>query len=145
MLTTLIIFLVSLAIALVTSFFNDKVIEQYVKDKDIIIPYEREPALGTGNGIGGTLIQGQRYHLPTASYAYYNFFVILYLPIIPLGCYLAKEDGFEYINHKRSIRKYKVIGMLKWDILEVIYIYLSTYSITSAIVCFVILIFKLVS
>lgn len=145
MLTTLIIFLISLAIFAISFILSDKVIKSIVSDKDIIIPYQREPALGTGNGIGGTFIRGIRYHLQTASCAYYNFFVVFNIPIIPLGCYLAKEDGFEYINYKRSVQKYKIIGELKWNILEVINIYLYTYSVISAIICFIVLIIKLIS
>ena len=86
------------------------------------------------------------------TYATYRFFTILWLPIMPLSCVRVGENkktsfisnivhasaiaggGFSYSEPAEG---YDIYSMEKWNILEVLSIYLERYGITTTIICLV--------
>lgn len=123
------------------------------------------PILGTGNGIGLTLIgdyrpdgiiltknnkwirwetiSDQKLRAETIGFiqytvAKYHFFVIFELPIIPIGCYRVMDVDYKYENHHHSQYRYKIFGTEKWVLSEIIRIYIRGWgrvSIAIGIIC----------
>lgn len=77
----------------------------------------------TYNGIGIARI------LSFSSGLYYNFFVICWLPIVPLSCYSATDIGEEYGTHKKKYQKYVINRLEKIKLGEILAIYLIRWSI----------------
>lgn len=115
-------------------FFNLKVIGDKLIEPHRKWPYTKfqkcSPPLGTGNGIGFTLLNGGgRYDVNTNSTAWYLFFCFFFIPILPLGCYRASEVG----SRGKSMQ-YRIFGHEKWRFWEVLSIYLASYSWIGGIV-----------
>ena len=97
------------------------------------------PSLWVGNQMMGTVMFGQfeRESAPFGAYAMYNFFMLLWLPIIPLGCYLAEE------SYGRKGNSYRVYCELKFEGREVLDIYLQRWGIGLAIIGVIVMIANL--
>lgn len=105
-----------------------------VKLCDSDIRYKKcSPILGTGNGLGISLYGGARYDSKTGSEVYYQFVTIL-LPVLPIKCYLAKKTAFHRENHKKATTSYKIYGTVKWNIWEILFIYLFWYSFIGGVI-----------
>lgn len=89
------------------------------------------PLLGTGNGIGGVFIKGYRRAMGVGD-VYYNFLSFI-VPIIPIGCFLAEEGVYNYKSHHSSTQSYKVYGSVKWNLIELLSIYLRYVCILGGI------------
>ena len=82
--------------------------------------------LGTINGCGMKLYGGEnirRYQgEQPICHVYYHFFVLLFLPIIPLGCYVAEcvEDSFNYSS-------YNVGSDQEMNFMELLYVYVTSW------------------
>lgn len=82
--------------------------------------------LGTINGCGMKLYGGTNiiryYREQPLCHVYYHFFVLFFLPIIPLGCYVAEcvEDSF---NHS----SYKIGGDQEMNFMELLYVYVTSW------------------
>ena len=77
--------------------------------------------INSANGIGLQLLGSFR---PVGfTKVYYEFFTLI-VPIVPLGCFRVEE----YPNGNWRKKSYKIYGSEKWNFLEIMYIYLSTYS-----------------
>lgn len=98
------------------------------------------PSLWVGNQIMGAVMFGrfERESAPLGAYAMYNFFMLLWIPIIPLGCYLAEE------SYGRKGNSYRVYCALKFEGREVLDIYLQRWGIGLAIIGLIIMIANLV-
>lgn len=100
-----------------------------------------EMLLGTGNGIGFSLFDGfscQRYyngHPVMYCSIYYHFFVILYMPIIPLGCYDAYLVKRQHKTAIYQIRNKQVMN--KWEILYLYCLYWGFVLIVIGLIMFV--------
>ena len=106
---------------------------------------ETPPPLGTWNAIGITCLGKYRVFGNTqVSYV----FLSLFFPIIPIGCYRVTES-LSTTPHRdgpawKSSTRYKIFGSEKWNLLEVLHVYLSSYSIKILLLCafwFIILLF----
>lgn len=87
--------------------------------------------MGTVNGIG-LVLYGTDFRSHSAltsnhnfisSEVKYLFFTILYVPIIPLGCYRVDLTGYKRKNYKRTETSYYVYGTERWAFWEVISIF----------------------
>lgn len=96
--------------------------------------------MGTINGIGLTLYgmdfrshsdfaPGNRF---ISSEVKYLFFTILYIPLLPLGCYRVNLSGFQR-KYKGSVTSYNVYGTERWVLWELLYIYCVPCLVGSAI------------
>lgn len=101
-------------------------------------------SLGTGNSIGFSLLEGvnlNRYignrYVCSVSY---HFFVILYLPIIPLGCYNARCTG-----HARKGSSYLIGGKQKMNFWEILWIYTGYWSYSLVIIGIIFVIISLIA
>lgn len=61
-------------------------------------------------------------------YVGYCFFVVCFLPIIPLGCYAYKTISNTQVNWKKTTTTYRFYGKQKWNYLELIHIYIEHWS-----------------
>lgn len=93
--------------------------------------------LGTGNGIGFTLLgdfrvrtymKDNNYKNMTSSNVTYHFFTFFFLPILPFGCYRVIQTGYHRENHKRATTSYKILGSERWNLIEDLSIYISSYA-----------------
>lgn len=82
--------------------------------------------LGTGNSIGFSLIQGVNFHryyngIQVFAFIHYHFFVLLFLPIVPLGCYDARVVGRKHkattyqIKNKQEMNKWEVLWIYSFS------------------------------
>ena len=103
------------------------------------------PPLGTWNAIGITCLG--KYRILGETQVSYVFLSLLF-PIIPIGCYRVTE-GLSTTPHRdgpawKSSTQYKIYGSEKWNLLEVLHVYLSSYSIKILLLCaflFIVLLF----
>ena len=92
---------------------------------------EEELGVGTFNGIGMTLISwGEKF---------YCVFVLFLLPIIPLGCYNASVRSSFSLSYKNHQMNYTIRGRSKWDIFDVLMIYLTRWAIPIIIIVLVLI------
>ena len=103
------------------------------------------PELSTWNLIG-TTCQGS-YREVGGTHVSYVFFTFIF-PLIPFGCYRVKE-GPSINPHRdgavwKSSTSYSVYGSEKWNFLEVLHVYLSSWSIMMLVLCFIWFIFLLI-
>lgn len=108
-------------------FLNAHIIDEKFIESRLKEPYKRfekcDPILGTGNGIGLVLMNSHaRYDDYTDTTVWY-LYISLFIPILPIGCYRAKEIG-----SKGKTTRYKIYGHEKWRFFEILSIYLSAYS-----------------
>lgn len=91
---------------------------------------DNDLALGTGNGIGLTLLGEFRpsFNGIESTHVAYYFFVFLNIPIIPLGCYRVSEVSSTWKNHKRNVTRYNIYGKEKWKIHEVLLLYFQAIA-----------------
>lgn len=115
--------------------FLHKVVKKKIEGAKIDIkPLEHQsgesPSLWVGNQMMGTVMFGQyeRESAPLGSYAMYNFFMLFWLPIIPLGCYLAQE------SYGRKGNSYRIYCELQSEGNELLDIYLLRWGIGLAII-----------
>ncbi len=124
----LIIVCVISAILLAVSFWLNSKVPTLIWNESIK-PYDGAIFnFGTSNLIGFTMIRGVRVH-PIGAYSGYEFFVFLNMPIIPVGCYLYTDLGTERVSYKQERTTYKIYGEIRWNIWEVLSIYLGRYSV----------------
>lgn len=98
------------------------------------VKYQKtDPILGTGNGLGISFYKSERCDFKTGATVYYQF-ITIFLPLIPIGCYLAKEIGYHKENHKKATTSYAIYGVAKWNVWEILSIYLWWYPIFGGIV-----------
>jgi hypothetical protein len=116
-------------------FFLHTVVKKKIEGKKLDIkPLDHQsgesPSLWVGNQMMGTVMFGQyeRESAPFGAYAMYNCFMLLWLPIIPLGCYLATE------SYGRKGNSYRVYCELKMEGKELLDIYLLRWGIGLAII-----------
>lgn len=105
-------------------FFNSRILIPKMIEPIRKWPYTKfekcDPPLGTLNGIGFILCDGWgRYESDTNSNVYYLFF-FFFVPIVPVGCYRAREIG-----RSGNRTQYQIFGHEKWRFGEVVAIYLS--------------------
>lgn len=93
--------------------------------------------LGTGNGIGLTLMGEFRSDFMSGSVVKYQFFCIFYVPIIPVGCYRVKQKGFFQKNWKKSTTTWIVYGTEKWRLIEILIIYTLGLAGVGGVICFI--------
>lgn len=72
-----------------------------------------DQTLTTIDGIGIRI-----FDIPGNPHLKYMFFCILYLPICPIDCYSVQAEG----------KKYRCYGYAKWNILEIIGIYMKWWG-----------------
>jgi hypothetical protein len=132
--------LLGLILCVALWFFNRKILANKLIEPYRKYPYTKfekcAPPLGTVNGIGFNLICGGRYEHQTESEAYYLFFSLL-IPLIPIGCYRAKE-----VNSSHRGNSYRIYGHEKWRFWEVFSIYISGISWCVGFICLISLIFS---
>ena len=76
----------------------------------------------------------------------YVFFSIIF-PLIPIGCYRVTEGGTtSYRKGATKVRStsYKIYGSEKWSKLEILHVYLSSWSVKMLALCVVWLLFLLI-
>lgn len=119
-------------------FFLSRLLYDYLMNKNFHVRPANDivpPSLGTVNSIGITCM-GIFRDIGETHVSY--FFVSLLVPIIPIGCYRVKE-GITTSGKDGAFRKvttpYKIYGSEKWNGLEILQIYLYTYSIAAFIGC----------
>lgn len=128
-----------LAIAIGFLLLNFFVLPKYKRHTPIPqrdIEYEKYfPALETWNLCGFTLIDTGILDYRTMASIQYHFFIILGLPIVPMGCVLASEGMTNRINHKRSLTNYTIYSSVKWNACEILSIYIVRWSVIIIIGC----------
>ena len=140
--------IVYLLLALVVSvslwFLDKNVISKKLIESTRKYPYTKfevcNPPLGTFNGIGFTLMRGGRHDFGTNSQAWYLFFVILFIPIFPVGCCRATQ-----VDSSGKGNSYRIYGYEKWSIWEVLSIYINSYIYIVGVALLLMLIFFIIS
>ncbi len=87
--------------------------------------------LNSANGIGVMLLGGFEYNSPDSLQKIlicYPFIPFLFLPLIPLGCYICYPGEEKYINYKHSTQNLYFYGSQPWRFIEILHIYLSGFS-----------------
>ena len=96
------------------------------------------PSFGTINSVGITCLGKYR---EFGEYQVSYVFFSLIFPLIPIGCFRVIEGPSTRPHREgaawKSITPYKIIGSEKWDILEILHVYLSSWSIKILVLCFV--------
>lgn len=120
--------------------FVSQLVNALLKTKDFPVQAangEKPDSLSTLNGIGYSLIGGFRTVEDThVSYV----FLCLFIPLFPVGCYRVKEGNFKSFRdgvYRKTTTDVQCMGSEKWRILEIIQVYLSSYSIMAIIICIV--------
>lgn len=90
------------------------------------------PPLSTINTIGFNLYGDFRTDINGSSVKY--LFICLFFPLFPIGCYRARQESpMKYMGRQgvAQVRetKYKIFGTEKWNIVEVLLIYIVTIAI----------------
>lgn len=98
------------------------ILKGFLNNFRTIKPYDinednNSPSLFTLNGCG-TCFRGFFRNQGTV-YVTYQFLCLMFIPIIPIGCYLVSDEGDD---------KYKVYGGTKWRFFEIIAIYLQWFG-----------------
>ena len=110
----------SFVISILLLVFRYRVISKIVKnyelsENDEIINSDLSPSLITINGFG-TRFYGS-FRQQEGLYVTYEFFCILFIPIVPIGCYLVSdvEVGSYHLYGHVAQRKYELADIyLKW-------------------------------
>lgn len=80
--------------------------------------FDSGPAMVTVNGFGSRFVG-----VPGNPNIKYQFFCILFIPIIPFGCYAAKK-----VSGNIDGSKYSVFGYAKMNVYEIIGIYMKWWG-----------------
>lgn len=140
----IIVLVLSIVLFLINHYYVSNKADNSKFDFEDVTPIQQgEPILGTMNMIGITIHKGYRFDSCTGAEAGYSFLTI-FLPLIPLNCYLLKEIGFHRESHKKSTTSYKFYGYLRWNIWEILFIYFWWYSWVGGIVSIIAIICEFV-
>lgn len=123
--TTLYIIEAVAVLALIFAYF---IIPMITKNK--LLPVNREiidrentgVALMTVNGIGDRFVGKFRYDKENDIYATYHMATFLYIPILPMGCFVVKNVS-DFTDSK-----YEVYGLIKSSGWELLQLYLRWYG-----------------
>lgn len=138
--STLLILLIAWVISLVLIYG----IHKYMKKQngDILKVHETaiyngedtEPPLSSWNNVGFKLFGEFRMDTNYSTVKY--LFFCVFFPLIPIGCYRAKEGATKDLGRVDaahvSTTEYTIYGTEKWNFLEVLYIYLIDVAIILA-------------
>lgn len=127
-------------------FFISAIIQAHLirKGFDVMPANNKAPtAMNTFNGIGAIAFGCfRKIGMTHVSYV----FLTLLVPLIPIGCYRV-EKGEKESHKEGAIRKettpYKIYGSERWNWMEVLYVYLFSYSIFILIICLIYLLLEL--
>lgn len=134
------ILIISLIVCLLLLFLSNRYLKykngnfMKVHENAIYNGKDTNPPLSTFNTIGFNLYGNFRADINGSTVKY--LFFCIFFPLFPVGCYRAAEGATQFLgrqgaSHVRKT-KYTIYGTEKWNIVEVLVIYLITISIIIA-------------
>lgn len=141
---TIVILIISLLVCILLLFLLNKYLKY--KNGDFLKVHENaiyngkdtNPPLSTINTIGFNLYGNFRADINGSTVKY--LFFCIFFPLFPIGCYRATEGASKYLGRQGVAQvtktKYTIYGTEKWNVVEVLVIYLITISLV--IVCLII-------
>lgn len=138
MTTTTLIFLCIFVLCVPSWFIMNKLeswVQKYPK-KEREADGKMPPILGTGNGIGISMVGDFE---RKSGFVQYCFLMVL-LPIIPLGCYTSHAVSSTSTSWKKTVTTYRTYGSQPWSIGELFCIYYRYWGRVAAIVSIIVII-----